>query len=417
MTQAHSPAAMLEEVAKGAAFRATGKTNMNDASSRSHAILLIVVSDGVPEKGVCLYMVDLAGSERQKRSGATGQAFVEMVGNNLALSALGRVVASLVERDGQRAAHIGYKDNPLTHLLKCGIGGASKTALIACVTKASDSIDESLNTLRFALQASHVKNQVKNKEAKDQAAAEADAIADAAAGSGFRLSGEGSVPLPGGALPVRGTWGSGSGKAIICVHDFEGSGADFAGIVPFLGDSVLAPDFNMPTEKDIDVVVAQLLALIDYLGVAKPVFYGRDFGAICVARFKMTYPARVGALVLQDAHDNVKDAAAFKKRKNIFTEKKASPNYTNHNSFFWFCDFRQKGKETAHIAKLKGPVLLLFPFHISGNPDPKCQGAQGQSMWLYMGAKIAKQLKTEMVDFFGKSDEEVGELIMGAVNK
>ena len=53
-------------------------------------------------------MVDLAGSERQKRSGATGQTFAEMVGNNLALSALGRVVTSLVERDGARAAHVGY---------------------------------------------------------------------------------------------------------------------------------------------------------------------------------------------------------------------------------------------------------------------------------------------------------------------
>ena len=63
------------------------------------------------------------------------------------------VVSSLVEKDGQRAAHIGYKENPLTDLLKCGIGGNSKTALVACLTAASDSLDESLNTLRFAVQA------------------------------------------------------------------------------------------------------------------------------------------------------------------------------------------------------------------------------------------------------------------------
>ena len=75
----------------------------------------------------------------------------------------GRVVSSLVERDGARAAHIGYKDNPLTQLLKSGLGGHSKTALVACITSASDSLDESLNTLRFATQASHVKNKVAKK--------------------------------------------------------------------------------------------------------------------------------------------------------------------------------------------------------------------------------------------------------------
>ena len=46
-----------------------------------------------PEEGVCLYMIDLAGSERQKRSGVSGQGFSEMVANNAALSALGRVHA------------------------------------------------------------------------------------------------------------------------------------------------------------------------------------------------------------------------------------------------------------------------------------------------------------------------------------
>ena len=192
---------------------------MNDASSRSHAVLLVMVAErgAPPEQGVCLYMIDLAGSERQKRSGVSGQGFSEMaphtgrkatayerrrappsgcscvaqargaapaaavgrppdqlrpragrfplqVANNAALSTLGRVVTSLVEKDGSRAAHIGYKDSPLTDLLKCGLGGASQTALVACLTAASDSLDESLNTLRFAVQCSHVKNKVAARE-------------------------------------------------------------------------------------------------------------------------------------------------------------------------------------------------------------------------------------------------------------
>ena len=163
-----SPGAMLEDIKRGASFRATGATNMNDASSRSHAILIVVCAPDDPsvslgEAGAAFYLVDLAGSERTKRSGVQGKAFDEAAAINKALSALGRVVTSLVERDGQRASHISYKDNPLTQLLKSGLGGNSKTCLVACITSASDSIDESLNTLRFATQARHVKNKVAKK--------------------------------------------------------------------------------------------------------------------------------------------------------------------------------------------------------------------------------------------------------------
>ena len=137
---------MLSTIAHGASFRASGKTNMNDASSRSHAILIVMVpkeaevtedraEEGQEDDGIkattakvktgkkklkgaakkvmaaasatsAMYMVDLAGSERNKRSGATGQRFVEARSINTALSALGRVVSSLVELDGKRAAHI-----------------------------------------------------------------------------------------------------------------------------------------------------------------------------------------------------------------------------------------------------------------------------------------------------------------------
>merc|ERR1719161_1237846 len=104
---------MLERVAGGASFRASGKTNMNDASSRSHAILLVMLPESIPgstpEEGTVMYLVDLAGSERVKRSGSTGQQFSEAVSINSALSALGRVVCGLVEFDGARAAYIPYK--------------------------------------------------------------------------------------------------------------------------------------------------------------------------------------------------------------------------------------------------------------------------------------------------------------------
>ena len=69
-------------------------------------------------------------------------------------------------------------------------------------------------------------------------------------------------------------------------------------------------------EDGIAAVVARLLALLDHLGVAKAVLFGRDFGAICAAAFKVKYPGRVAApLVIQDCHDHVKDAADFKTKK------------------------------------------------------------------------------------------------------
>ena len=114
-------------------------------------------------------MIDLAGSERNKRSGATGRRFNEATAINVALSALGRVVLNLVENNGKRWKHVSYYDNPLTHLLMPGLGGKSITALISCITAAADSISESTQTLRFSVQASHVKNKVDAKVKKDQA--------------------------------------------------------------------------------------------------------------------------------------------------------------------------------------------------------------------------------------------------------
>ena len=105
------------------------------------------------------FIVDLAGSERVARSGVTGEGFAEATNINLSLTALGRVVMALIESESAKV-FIPYNASPLTMLLKAGLGGNSKTALIACVTQSADSLSESVSTLRFAMQASHVKNKV-----------------------------------------------------------------------------------------------------------------------------------------------------------------------------------------------------------------------------------------------------------------
>ena len=110
---------------------------------------------------------------------------------------------------------------------------------MACITGASDSLDESLNTLRFAGQASHVKNRVARKEARDEAKAKEAAIATSGNELKLDSSGCGVVPLSDGReLPVRGSWGddlTGGLPTILCIHDFGKDGSQFDGLLAALG--------------------------------------------------------------------------------------------------------------------------------------------------------------------------------------
>ena len=161
---------LLGMLAEAALHRATSATQMNEASSRSHALLALRVSpaDG-GEHGVSgvLHIVDLAGSERIKRSGAVGGRLAEATAINSSLLALGRVVDALTQPGGDfdggglkstaPAEHVPYRESILTRLLADALGGNSRTALVACVSPSADSAEETHATLRFAAQATFVK--------------------------------------------------------------------------------------------------------------------------------------------------------------------------------------------------------------------------------------------------------------------
>ena len=148
--------------------RATGSTNMNEHSSRSHMILSFKVEVGASADGASsktcskLHLVDLAGSERAKRTGATGDRLREGIQINSSLLALGNVIARLVELQGKggggRDGHVPYRDSALTRLLSDSLGGTAHTTMIACVSPNASDADESLNTLRWADRATLVKN-------------------------------------------------------------------------------------------------------------------------------------------------------------------------------------------------------------------------------------------------------------------
>uniref|UniRef100_A0A3Q0SJ28 Kinesin-like protein n=1 Tax=Amphilophus citrinellus TaxID=61819 RepID=A0A3Q0SJ28_AMPCI len=152
--------------------RSVGFTNMNERSSRSHAIFVITVEcseigpDGEDHIRVGkLNMVDLAGSERQSKTGAKGKRLKEAAKINLSLSALGNVISALV--DG-KSTHVPYRDSKLTRLLQDSLGGNAKTVMIATVGPSHKNFDESLATMRYASRAKNIKNKPRiNEDPKD----------------------------------------------------------------------------------------------------------------------------------------------------------------------------------------------------------------------------------------------------------
>lgn len=152
--------------------RSVGATNMNEHSSRSHAIFIITVecsevgADGENHIRVGkLNMVDLAGSERQAKTGATGDRFKEATKINLSLSALSNVISALVD---VKTTHVPYRDSKLTRLLQDSLGGNSKTVMVANIGPAGYNYDETLTTLRYASRAKNIKNKPRiNEDPKD----------------------------------------------------------------------------------------------------------------------------------------------------------------------------------------------------------------------------------------------------------
>ena len=154
-----SPEEIYGLMERGGEMRATGSTNLNELSSRSHAVFIIIaeqsetvyVDDNGNElppdkfhelvKGTKtqadlskleanvrqsfkvgkLNLVDLAGSERVRLSGATGQRLEESKKINQSLSALGNVIAALTDPKGRQ--HIPYRDSKLTRILEDSLGG------------------------------------------------------------------------------------------------------------------------------------------------------------------------------------------------------------------------------------------------------------------------------------------------------
>ncbi|KAK1300130.1 Kinesin-like protein FLA10 [Acorus calamus] len=169
---------MVACLEQGSLSRATGSTNMNNQSSRSHAIFTITLEQmrklnpvlpagssspvgDMTEDYLCakLHLVDLAGSERAKRTGSDGLRFKEGVHINRGLLALGNVISALGdEKKRKEGMHVPYRDSKLTRLLQDSLGGNSRTVMIACISPADINVEETLNTLKYANRARNIEN-------------------------------------------------------------------------------------------------------------------------------------------------------------------------------------------------------------------------------------------------------------------
>ncbi|MDP2438020.1 MAG: kinesin family protein, partial [archaeon] len=154
-----SAEALLEHMREGERNRRIGKTNMNEESSRSHAIFRIVIESRQRQAAAdvrvsMLTLVDLAGSENTQKAGTAGVRAREGQAINKSLLALSNVINALAK--GQ--AFVPYRNSALTRILQPALGGNSRTAIICTVALSQHHRSETHSTLKFASRAANVRN-------------------------------------------------------------------------------------------------------------------------------------------------------------------------------------------------------------------------------------------------------------------
>ncbi|CAO3619422.1 unnamed protein product [Mucor hiemalis] len=205
----HSTDDVLYYLEQGTQNRATGSTDMNEKSSRSHAIFSVSLkqekwvssttqqhvekkrpassmssrSSITPNTSRFLtaqqddgewlittskfHFVDLAGSERLKRTAAEGDRRKEGININAGLLALGNVISALGDQSKKNKIHVPYRDSKLTRLLQDSLGGSATTLMIACASPVEYNLAETLNTLQYANRARNIKNKSEKNQVEE----------------------------------------------------------------------------------------------------------------------------------------------------------------------------------------------------------------------------------------------------------
>ena len=145
---------LLALLTQGSARRATFGTAVNETSSRSHAVLQVVLHQ--PGRGLTskLSMIDLAGSERTTRANthAGGERFLEARNINHSLLALSKAIRCRVA-----GTKPNYRESKLTRLLEDSLTGGATTTMVCTCSPAAAVFDETLQTLQRAQEVKQIK--------------------------------------------------------------------------------------------------------------------------------------------------------------------------------------------------------------------------------------------------------------------
>ncbi len=85
---------------------------------------------------------------------------------NKSLSSLGNVISALT--DAKPRQHVPYRDSKLTRMLEDSLGGNCKTTMMAMISPAFESMQETISTLKFANRAKNIRNEARVNEDLDQ---------------------------------------------------------------------------------------------------------------------------------------------------------------------------------------------------------------------------------------------------------
>uniref|UniRef100_A0A4W6DUW6 Kinesin family member 1A n=1 Tax=Lates calcarifer TaxID=8187 RepID=A0A4W6DUW6_LATCA len=143
--------------------RTVAATNMNETSSRSHAVFNIIFTQKKHD------METENTSEKVLTKGVGGgDGVFEGANINKSLTTLGKVISALAELNKKKKkveSFIPYRDSVLTWLLRENLGGNSRTAMVAALSPADINYDETLSTLRYADRAKQIRcNAVINED-------------------------------------------------------------------------------------------------------------------------------------------------------------------------------------------------------------------------------------------------------------
>ncbi|XP_047315459.1 kinesin-like protein KIN-8B [Impatiens glandulifera] len=162
----HSADRILELLNLGNSRRKTESTEVNETSSRSHAVLEIKVTRRRRNKYQSqiikgkLSLVDLAGSERASETNSGGQKLRDGANINRSLLALANCINALGKQQKKGLAYVPYRNSKLTRILKDGLSGNSQTVMIATISPADTQYHHTVNTLKYADRAKEIKTHI-----------------------------------------------------------------------------------------------------------------------------------------------------------------------------------------------------------------------------------------------------------------